>query len=218
MDTATALLTLVHILVLVYWLGGDLGAFYGSSFLTSPSHSVAERMLSLKILNNIDMAPRTALILALPTGMALAWFKGWVTLDAYVPALIGLACLGWLALAWAVHLRHDAAGLKRIDIGIRWMVLAALGTTGLAGAMKMFELPLFIALKLLILAVCIGLGLFIRRQLAPLAGPIQTMNATGPTAATDAAIAKVIAGTRPVVVALWLCLLAATYLGITTPV
>lgn len=218
MDMATALLTLIHIMVLVYWLGGDLGAFYSSSFLTGPSHSVAERMLALKILNNIDMAPRTALILALPTGTALAWTKGWVTLDTYVPVLIGLFCLGWLALAWAVHLRHDTVGLKRIDVGIRWIVLAVLFTLGSAGALKLIELPLFIALKLLVLAVCIALGLVIRRQLAPLASPIQAMAAVGPTPATDTEIAKVIARTRPVVVALWLCLLAAAYLGITTPI
>ena len=218
MDTPTALLTLLHVLVLVYWLGGDLGAFYSSRFLTSPSHTLAERMLSLKILNNIDMAPRTALILALPTGVALAWAKGWVTIGGYMPFLVGLFCLGWLALAWAVHLRHGALGLKRVDIGIRWIMLAALSALGLSGALKLIELPLFIALKLLILASCIALGLVIRQKLGPLASPIQEMVATGPTPATDAAIAKVIDGTRPVVVALWACLIGAAYLGIATPV
>lgn len=219
MDITIGLLTLLHILVLVYWLGGDLGAFYGSTFLTSPTRSVGERMLALKILNNIDMAPRSALILALPTGLLLAWMKGWLTLDAYLPVLVVLFCLGWLALAWAVHLQHGTAGgLKRLDIMVRWLVLAALLTLGLTGALEIITLPLFIALKLLILAACIALGLVIRKKLAPLASPIVEMNATGATPATDAAIAKVINGTRPVVVILWLCLLGATYLGITTPV
>ena len=44
-----ALLTLLHILIPIYWLGGDLGAFYGSGFLLDPKRTVPERMLSLKI-------------------------------------------------------------------------------------------------------------------------------------------------------------------------
>lgn len=219
MDTPTALLTLIHVLVLAYWLGGDLGAFYSSSFLTSPTRSVPERMLALKILNNVDMAPRTALILALPTGLALAWMKGWVTLEAYVPALVALFCLGWLALAWAVHLKHGAGtGLRNLDLAIRWIVLAALITVGVLAAAERIDLPLFIGLKMWLLATCIVLGLVIRRKLSPIGPPIAEMASSGATPETDAAISDVISGTRPVVVALWLCLLAATYLGIATPV
>ena len=54
-----ALLTLMHVLIFVYWLGGDMGAFYGSTFMTDQKRSVPERMMALKIINNIDMAPRT---------------------------------------------------------------------------------------------------------------------------------------------------------------
>ena len=219
MDMLTALFTLVHVLVLVYWLGGDLGAFYGSTFMIDPKRTVAERMMALKILNNIDMAPRTALILALPTGIALGWMKGWLAVPAIVPAAIGLAGLAWLALAWAVHLAHGGgAGLKRLDIAVRWVVLAALFAIGLAGLTKLIDLPLFIALKLIVLATCITLGLIVRRQLVPLFPAIREMATTGPTPQTDATIAGVNARARRVVLTLWLLLLVATYLGIATPV
>jgi len=215
---AITLLTLLHVLVLVYWLGGDLGAFYGSNFMVDPKRSVAERRMALHILNNIDMAPRTMLILALPTGLALAWVKGWLTLPTYVPVLVGVASLAWLALAWAVHLNHGGGtGLKKIDIAVRWAVLIALYAIGLAGLFKGVDLPLFIALKMIVLATCISLGLIVRRQLVPLFPAIRDMIETGPTPQTDAAIARVNGRARVSVMTLWLMLLVATWLGIATP-
>lgn len=214
-----AFVTVLHILIFVYWLGGDLGAFYGSTFLTDSKRTVPERMLALKLLNNIDMAPRTALILALPTGLTLAWVKGWLALPGWVPLVIWLACLVWLALAWAVHMAHGGgAGLKRIDIAVRWIVLTGLCGFGIAGVLKLLPLPLFIAGKLIVLGGCISLGLVVRRQLRPLFPAIRDMAAGRTTPGTDAAIAGVIARTRPVVVCLWLLLLVAAWLGAATPV
>ena len=213
------LLTLFHILILVYWLGGDLGAFYGSSFMVDPKRSAAERLMALKILNNIDMAPRSMLILAFPTGLALAWAKGWLTLPGWVPAVVALASLAWLALAWAVHLNHGGgAGIKRVDMAIRYIVLVALYGVGLAGVAQVIEMPLFIALKMIVLATCIALGLVVRRQLVPLFPAIREMIATGPTPQTDATIAQVNGRARISVVSLWLLLLVAAWLGIATPV
>jgi len=83
-----AAIVLLHVLVLVYWLGGDLGAFYGSGFMTDPKRTLPERLMALKLLNDIDMAPRTALILAFPTGFAAAWTRGWLTVPGWSVALI----------------------------------------------------------------------------------------------------------------------------------
>jgi hypothetical protein len=212
-------LTLLHVLILVYWLGGDLGAFYGSSFLTDPKRTLPERTMALKILNNVDMAPRTALILALPTGFGLACAKGWLTLPAYVPLLVALVCLVWLALAWSVHLSHGGnPGIKRIDIAIRWVVLAVLFAAGGLGLAGRIALPEFLALKMIILGACISLGLVVRRQLVPLFPAVRSMISDGATPATDKAIAGVISQTRPVVMLLWALLLCAAWLGIATPV
>jgi len=219
MDLSIALLTLLHILIPVYWLGGDLGAFYGSTFMTDPKRSVAERMMALKILNNIDMAPRTTLILALPTGFALAWAKGWLDVPAAYVALVVVAFLAWLVLAWIVHLQHGGgAGFKKLDIAIRYLVLVALAAIGIGGLAGAIAVPFFIALKLCMLACCIALGLVVRKQLVPLFGAIRTMNSTGPTPESDAMIAGVNAKARISVLTIWALVLAASFLGIATPV
>ena len=219
MDPATGLLTLLHLLIPIYWLGGDLGAFYSSGFMVDPKRSVPERMMALKILMNIDMAPRTALILAVPTGLTLAWMKGWFELSSAILLLVWIGFVAWLVIAWAVHVKHGPAAqpLKRIDLAIRWIVLIALVATAAAGIGGMIQLPRFIILKLLILGACIIFGLLIRRQLVPLFPAIVQMRESAPTPESDRAIAEVISRTRPTVITLWVLVLAASYLGITTP-
>lgn len=219
-NTVLALLTLLHLLIPVYWLGGDLGAFYGSRFMVDPARTVPERMMALKILNNIDMAPRTTLILAFPTGFTLAVAKGWLDLPASLLLPVWIGFLGWLALAWAVHLKHGPAGqgLKRIDIAVRYVVLAALVAAGAAGLTGAMAMPLFIALKLLLLAGCITIGLIVRRQLVPLFPAIAALRQNGPTPEGDRAIAAVISVTQPTVMVLWGLVLLASFLGLATPV
>lgn len=220
MDYGLALLTLLHVLIPVYWLGGDLGAFYSSRFMIDPSRSVPERMMALKILNNIDMAPRSTLILAFPTGFGLAVAKGWLDLPTSAAVVVWALGLIWLALAWAVHLKHGPEGLtlKRIDIFVRYVVLTGLVASGLAGLAGTIVMPLFISLKLLALALCITIGLIVRRQLVPLFPAIKALRETGPTPQVDGAIKGVIAITQPTVMVLWVVVLAASFLGIATPV
>lgn len=218
-NTGLALLTLLHLLVPIYWLGGDLGAFYSSRFMVDPARTVPERLMALKILNNIDMAPRTTLILAFPTGFSLAVAKGWIAVPAIVLVPVWIAYLGWLALAWAVHLRHGpaGAGFRRIDIAVRYVVLAALIAGGVGGIAGGIALPLFIAIKLLLLAGCITIGLIVRRQLVPLFPAIIALRETGPTPEIDRAIKGVIALTQPTVMCLWVLVLVASFLGLATP-
>jgi hypothetical protein len=220
MDWPITLLTLLHLLIPIYWLGGDLGAFYSARFLIDSRRPVNERMMALTILNNIDMAPRTTLILAFPTGFTLAVMKGWLAVQHVWMGVAWVAFLAWLALAWAVHLKHGpaGAGYKRVDISVRYVVLATLAAAGVAGLAGLIALPLFLALKLLVLAVCIVIGLIVRVQLVPLFPAIIAMKNTGATPETDATIRRVLGQTTPTVQVIWGLVLVACFLGLGTPV
>ncbi len=214
-----ALITLLHVLVPIYWLGGDLGAFYSSRFLTDSKRSVPERMLALKILNDIDMAPRTALIMAFPTGFTLAVAKGWITVSPLLVGLVWLASLVWLGLAWMVHLNHGAPNpwYKSVDTGIRYLALAGLLGAGLSVVFGLLDYPLFVGLKMIILGLAIVMGLIVRVLLKPMIPAIVTLSTTGPTPDSDKMIADVLTRTRPAVLCLWALILLASYLGIATP-
>jgi hypothetical protein len=213
-DIGTAALTLLHILIFVYWLGGDLGAFVASGILSDARQSPAARGAAGRVLADVDMAPRTALILALPTGLALAAAKGWLALAPGIVLAIVALGLGWLALAWGIHLKHaaSASAMRRIDLALRW--IAAAGLLCLPWALGW---PLFLALKAGALAGCILLGLAIRAALGPFGPAFGAMMAKGATPETDAAITAALDRARPMVMGIWALLLCAAFLGVATP-
>ena len=176
-------------------------------------------MLALKVLNDIDMAPRTALILALPTGFTLAFVKAWINVPPIAVAGVWILALVWLVMAWTVHLRHGAPGstIRRVDLLMRYIVLAGLLAVGVGGLLGLTEVPLFIGLKLIALALCVGLGLLIRILLKPLGTAVMEMRTSGATDATDRAISAVIENTRPAVLMIWALILGASFLGIAMP-
>lgn len=217
---ASDLATLAHVLVLVYWLGGDLGAFHASFILTDRTRPQAVRAMAGMMLAHLDMAPRSALILALPTGVSLLAVKGWWPLPAALVAAVWIGALVWLALVWWLHLRHVPPGhmLRRADLGIRWLVLAGLVTAALVLEPPGGALPLFVQIKLLILAAAIGCGLWIRVILGPFGAAFGALAAGRAEAAEDAVIHSALARARPIVLCLWALLLAAAGLGIAKPV
>lgn len=218
MDTA-GWLTLLHILVLVYWLGADLGAFLSASVLADASKPAPARMAAAGILLNVDMAPRMALIFALPTGLALASAKGWLPLEPVWIAGAFLAALVWAGFAWQIHLAHGRAPIvakaDRIWRMAFALVLLGIAVAGIAGVI---DLVLFLALKLAILGLAVGLGLAIRIVLKPLEAAIGTLARGAADEATNAVISSSIARVRMLVVCLWALLLAAAFLGIAVPV
>jgi hypothetical protein len=208
------LATLLHILIFVYWLGGDLGVFYASTILTDTKTSPQGRIAAAKVLSQVDMAPRTATILTLPTGLTLAALGGYLSLSG--PIWLGIWVLGlaWLVLAWTIHLQHlpPSSLWRKADLGVRVVLIVALLGIAISAVV-----PLFLGLKLAILAATIAMGLWIRRALAPFGGAFGAMVATGPTAETDQIIAKCLNQSRPAVLCIWALLLIAALIGIAKP-
>lgn len=214
-----ALFTLLHLLVFVYWLGGDLGVFYSSTILTNTKQSAAARVAAAQVLAQVDMAPRSAMILTLPTGLTLAAVKGWLVLGPLALTLIWGTGLLWLALAWLSHLRHlsPTSVLRRGDLAIRWVVIAALAVLALNLWPHAPGLPLFLKAKCAILATTILCGLLIRRALARFGPAFVRLAQEGASAETDAEIARALNESRPLVLTIWFLLLAAAFLGLAKP-
>lgn len=208
MDDA-AIATLLHLLVFVYWLGGDVGAFLASFVVTDPGQPATARLAAARLLGHIDMAPRSALILALPTGLTLAMTRGWFEIDtpwlAAVWAVSGL----WLVLLWHQHIK-PAPWIRHADHALRLFLLAGL----LAGSWLVE--PAFLKAKFALLAVALLAGLAIRRIITPL-GPALGALAADHAATADPDIARTLRRARPVVIGIWLTLLAAAWFGIARP-
>lgn len=215
----TALFTLLHLLVFVYWLGGDLGVFYSSTILTDTRQPVAARIAAARVLAQVDMAPRTAMILTLPTGLTLAVHKGWLVLGPFVVSLIWVGALLWLALAWTLHLRHLGPNslFRQADMAIRWGLIAGLLILAANLWPHAPALPLYLKAKCAILAATILCGLLIRRALGRFGPAFARMVEHGARPETDRDIQQALDESRPLVVTIWLLLLVAAFLGLAKP-
>ncbi len=210
------LLQFLHLLCLVYWLGGDLGVFYSSFVVADSSNSPETRVKVAKILFALDQAPRICMALMLPTGFHLGHAMGLIQLPNYSVGLVWLLGLGWLAMVITLHLKHVGIDwLVKVDYGFRLLLIAALvliAVQSLRG--EGWILSNWLPVKLIVFAALIACGLMIRRKLAPF-GPAFAKLAQGHVDETvNQTICDSLAKVRPWVIGIWLGLLVNTALGI----
>ncbi|MEL7028461.1 MAG: hypothetical protein AAGL49_04455 [Pseudomonadota bacterium] len=209
--------TVLHLIVFAYWLGGDLGVFYSSTILTDESQQTPARLAAAKVLLNVDLAPRMALLATLPTGLALAASKGWLTLPVWAVPAAFLAAVLWIGLVLRLHVAHGAKGLQALDTWLRYAFILGLAATAGAGLAGVWAVPTFLSLKLLILAFAVTMGLAIRRALVPFGPAFGALAGGDASPETNAVIKKSIGSSRPFVIAIWIALIAAATLGVATP-
>jgi hypothetical protein len=207
---------MLHLLVFAYWLGGDIGVFYSSFLLTDEKRAAAGRLAAGKILSDVDLVPRFALIMTAPTGLALADAKGWISLDAAPIAAAFAAAFAWTALLWRLHKSH-AELLRRLDLGVRAVFVAGLGVAAAGALWGAIDAPRFVAVKLIILAFCVVMGLCVRLALKPFGPAFAKLAAGANDAESDRALRLSLDRARPFVLMIWLALAAAAWLGLATP-
>jgi hypothetical protein len=113
-----ALLLTAHVLLLVFWLGTDIGVFLGSFRLKDPRLAPEARLEIGRLTALLDMGPRTGVILSIPTGLALAYAGGWgrgepALVTPPVLAVVALLSLVWLAMVWRFFALQQAAARGR---------------------------------------------------------------------------------------------------------
>ncbi len=219
--TAYLLAKLGHLLCFVYWLGADIGVFYSSRYVCDPTLGREARATAARIMGWIDMIPRYSLVLILPLGLTLAVQGGWWQAPEWtVPAAFLLALL-WLALVLSVtRLAGTPRGaiLKRIDYAIRVAVIvvfAGAGTAGLAGAGPIDQ-P-WLAAKALLFGLAVASGLAIRILAAPFGPAFARIQAEGSTPALERDLSAAMGRAKPMVVVIWVLLVAAAWLGLAKP-
>ena len=220
MSPGYAALVLLHILLLVYWLGADLGVFYSAGFLTNPALSIETRRTVMKILHFIDLFPRMALVMMLPVGISLALIGGYASVpDGWmvpVIAAVWAAATAWLVLVIRIYGRASP-GLTKLDYAIRYLVIAGLvivAGASFAGVGPIGQGATWLALKLLVFAAIMACGLGIRAVFKPFAIAFGRLVTEGSSPAIESAMKQAQGRVRPVVLTLWAGLVIEAFLGL----
>lgn len=215
---------LLHLLLLTYWLGGDLGVFYSSRFVVNPTLSPAARATALRIMAGCDLGPRICMVLFLPSGVSLMatrphgaqFLGGWQVAAAWA---FGLA---WLVVAVWASLREHDQWLRRLDLLIRCgLVVGLLGvamfTILASDPFGVTTNPKWLGGKVALYAIAIGCGIAIRFRLRPFAPAFGSLMTGGSTPAVERTLRSAIRRSEPFVFAIWLCIAGAATLGVVKP-
>ncbi len=210
----------LHILLFVYWLGGDAGVFYSSKFVVNPKLSKDARMTAAKIFVDLDMIPRYCMALMLTIGGILAELIG-ISHPAWEMVAIILLGPVWVAMVHLVHAKQGTAAgatLGRVDIWFRWIVIASIIASVVHSNMngRLAGLEWFSA-KLLLFAFLVFCGLMIRRNLPPFSQGFRTLASTGATPESDRLMIDSLARCQPYVLLIWAGVALSALIGILKP-
>jgi hypothetical protein len=213
-------LLLVHLLLFVYWLGGDLGVFYSSGFVIDGTLGKETRLVAAKIMMNLDLVPRICMSLMLTVGGLLTEFKG---LEHPLWQMVGIIALGplWLAMVLTIHFQHGSAlaqKLTRFDYIFRWvMIMAIIASVAYSFSTGRLAPAPWVGAKLLVFAFLIFCGLMIRMALTPFIDGMRAIGADAVTEASNDGMRASLGKVRPWVLAIWAGLIVEAYLGIAEP-
>ncbi|HYC03276.1 MAG TPA: hypothetical protein VED40_08295 [Azospirillaceae bacterium] len=220
MDLYTLLL-LAHILLFVYWLGGDLGVYYSSGYISRPSVTPATRAVVAKIMLALDMTPRICLVLMLPVGVTLSHRLGVLALPDWAIPVLWVLSIFWLAMVWTIYVREHqplAHSLTRVDWVVRLSVIAALLAVAVLGLIGQGPVTGgWISLKILIFALIIASGLAIRVMLKPFGAAFGRLMKEGSNPEIEAELAASLARVKPPVLVIWAGLVVNAWLGLAKP-
>ena len=211
-----------HLLLFVFWLGGDLGVFVLGQNFRRRSYSLPERLVLLKMLVAIDMGPRSAWALMVPSSLTLLYAGNWwpgLPLTAVIAAwAIGLA---WLWLVWDAH-AHDmtprAARDRQIEGWLRWALTAFyLGLGGVSLATGEPLAPTWLATKALMFGAIFAAAIMIDHAFKPVGPQLMALIAQGSIDATEVPLRATMDGTRRWVMAVYALLFATSWLGVVKP-
>lgn len=220
-----AILRWVHILAMVYWLGGEWGVFQTSYHVTNPSLSLEERRRHMETAYRIDILARTGIVLLLPLGLHMGKIYG------FVPSLEGagvwwmwLFFAVWLAMTWTAFIQRETdlgIAVTRAEELLRYPLIAALLiAAGMAfansGPITSGPSNLWYPSKMGLYAFALCIGLFLRLVMRRWTARFRIL-AAGPNAEQEAALAREIALARVAAYFYWVTIASVCFLGAVKP-
>ena len=127
------LLVYAHILLMVFWLGTDLGVFIAGLYFLSPRLSLVRRRMAIELGLVIDRFPRICFVLMLPVGLQLAFLRGLLPVSARAMIVIWIASLVWMTVVIGIMRSHGTArgrALQRVERVVLVCTFIVLTTTG----------------------------------------------------------------------------------------
>ena len=220
-----AVLRWLHIIAMVYWLGGEWGVFQTSYNVINFKLSLEERRRHMETAYRIDILARTGIVLLFPLGLHMGHIYGFLPiLDGAGLTLMWLFFLAWLAMTWAAFIKRETdIGIKitRTEELLRYPLIAIIVLLSVmafmgSGPVKVGEGTLWYPAKMILYAFTLVIGLFLRFVMRQWTVYFREL-AAGPNAAIQAKLDKEIAQARIAAYIYWITISGICFLGATKP-
>jgi hypothetical protein len=216
----------VHILAMVYWLGGEWGVFQTSYNVTNSALSLDERKRHMETAYRIDILARTGIVLLFPLGLHMGKIYGFVPLLESPGALTAMWVffLTWLGMTWAAFIKRETdIGIKitRTEELLRYPLIAGIVIMSLmafngGGPVKSGEGTYWYPAKMILYAFALCIGLFLRLVMRRWTIYFRAL-AAGPDAAIQAKLDREIGQARYAAYIYWITISGICFLGATKP-
>jgi hypothetical protein len=220
-----SILRWVHILAMVYWLGGEWGVFQTSYHVVNRSLSLEERRRHMETAYRIDILARTGIVLLLPLGLHMGTRYGFVpALEGGAIWLMWLFFAIWLAMTWTAFIKRETdlgIAVTKTEEFLRYPLIVALFAIaflalGGSGPVTVSEGAWWYPAKIALYAFALCIGLFLRLVMRRWTERFRIL-AMGPDAAQEAALEREIAQARLAAYIYWITISGVCFLGAVKP-
>lgn len=207
-----------HILAFVYWLGGDLGTFFGSRYVIDSTKSKDARAMALKIMLACDQGPKIAMPLIFPLGMEMAISTGMIQISSLAQWVVWVIALVWCFNVNYLYFSGNAAAKKiitRFDFWLRITMIVAITAFALSGFINPQWIQAeWLSYKMLIFALMVVFGLLIRIALKNFPVDFRLLMSEGPSDPLNARLTRQMKLAKPWVWGIWAGLFANAMIGV----
>jgi hypothetical protein len=213
-------LVYVHILLMVFWIGTDVGVFLAGLRFMNPTLSLEHRTAVISLGMVIDRIPRVCFVAMLPVGLQLQVDAGVVALTPAV--LIGawvLSVLWMTAVVAGMRLagKPQARSWHRIERFFQIACLVGLTVAGTGGLSGYWAIPSWLAGKLLAYGAICGFVILLEHAFTPVTATFAAISSDGSTPERETSLRDGMRWTYAWVLAIYLAVLVSGYLGIVKP-
>lgn len=210
----------VHILLLTFWLGADVGVYLTMIFVKDRRLSFDTRVTLIKLAFYIDLFPRACFALFIPVGLQLAGDLALLEVGTAGRVAAWLIALAWVALHFAIIRMKGTPAAKTLSkLNIAFEAVAGFVCVGYGlYALSSQEGPAdWFAAKVLLFGLIFWIVLGIDTTFQPFS-MILRMSREGATESGEAAVTRTTNLTLAWAMLLYLLIAAIAFLGTVKPV
>ena len=219
-----AILRWLHIVAMVYWLGGEWGVFQTSYKVVNQSLPLEERQRHMETAYRIDIMARTGIISLLPLGLHMGYLWGVQPLGGGWLVAMWLVWVVWMAITWGAFAMRGTKWFKPlsdIEDWTRYLLIPTLLFVSLSSLMGNGPFggepgQLWFSAKVLTFGLALVIGVILRlimhewQKLFPIL-------AAGPNVEAEAKLERSIALGRSVAYVYWILILTTAFFGAVKP-